>query len=133
MTTALWDAHWTAAAACGTGGKRKLSPEAMFVEGSAQREACSVCVSCPVRLECLAEALDNRLDFGVWGGMTERERRALRRRRPEVQSWREELVTPGALVAGPALVDGPTLADGPALVDGPALLDGPALVDGQVC
>jgi WhiB family transcriptional regulator, redox-sensing transcriptional regulator len=32
------------------------------------------------------------MDFGVWGGMTERERRALLRRRPEVRSWRNELV-----------------------------------------
>ena len=38
------------------------------------------------------DALDNRMDFGVWGGMTERERRALLRRRPEVRSWRNELV-----------------------------------------
>jgi WhiB family redox-sensing transcriptional regulator len=37
--------------------------------------------------ECLADALDNRTEFGVWGGMTERERRALLRRRPEVPSW----------------------------------------------
>jgi WhiB family redox-sensing transcriptional regulator len=39
----------------------------------------------------LAEALDNRIEFGVWGGMTERERRALLRRRPDVDSWRELL------------------------------------------
>ena len=50
-----------------------------------------VCVACPVRTECLAEALDNRIEFGVWGGMTERERRALLRRRPDVTSWRELL------------------------------------------
>ncbi|AEE47505.1 WhiB family transcriptional regulator [Cellulomonas fimi] len=62
------------------------------MEGAAQREARSVCTGCPVRLECLADALDNRMDFGVWGGMTERERRALLRRRPEVRSWRAELV-----------------------------------------
>jgi len=100
VTTSTQDAHWTASAACGKGAKQNVSPEAMFVEGSAQREARSVCTGCPVRLDCLAEALDNRLDFGVWGGMTERERRALRRRRPEVQSWREELVAPPALVGG---------------------------------
>jgi WhiB family redox-sensing transcriptional regulator len=41
--------------------------------------------------ECLADALDNRIEFGVWGGMTERERRALLRRRPDVTSWRELL------------------------------------------
>jgi WhiB family redox-sensing transcriptional regulator len=38
-------------------------------------------------VECLADALDNRVEFGVWGGMTERERRALLRRRPNVTSW----------------------------------------------
>lgn len=46
-----------------------------------------MCFGCPVRTECLAEALDHRIEFGVWGGMTERERRALLRRRPDVQSW----------------------------------------------
>ena len=44
-----------------------------------------------MRTECLADALDNGIEFGVWGGMTERERRALLRRRPDVKSWRELL------------------------------------------
>jgi WhiB family redox-sensing transcriptional regulator len=35
--------------------------------------------------------LDNTIEFGVWGGMTERERRALLRRRPNVTSWRRLL------------------------------------------
>ena len=39
--------------------------------------------------ERLAESLDNHTEFGVWGGMTERQRRALLNRRPEVVSWRE--------------------------------------------
>jgi WhiB family redox-sensing transcriptional regulator len=89
VTALVQDAHWTALAACGAG---KLAPDALFVEGAAQREARAVCTACPVRLACLADALDNRMDFGVWGGMTERERRALLRRRPEVRSWRAELV-----------------------------------------
>jgi WhiB family redox-sensing transcriptional regulator len=46
-----------------------------------------------VRTECLADALDNRVEFGVWGGLTERERRALLRRRPNVRSWRSLLAT----------------------------------------
>ena len=40
--------------------------------------------------QCLAEALDNQIEWGVWGGMTERERRALLRRRPTA-SWRAVL------------------------------------------
>ena len=39
----------------------------------------------------LAEALDSESSFGVWGGLTERERRALLRQHPEVTSWREVL------------------------------------------
>lgn len=93
MTIAGPDVHWTAAAACGTG---KVAPDELFVEGAAQRDARSVCGGCVVRLQCLADALDSRADFGVWGGMTERERRALRRRRPEVESWHDELVGAGA-------------------------------------
>jgi WhiB family redox-sensing transcriptional regulator len=37
--------------------------------------------------ECGAEALDNKVEFGVWGGMTERRRRALLNQHPEVVSW----------------------------------------------
>ncbi|EIF00857.1 WhiB family transcriptional regulator [Saccharomonospora glauca] len=67
---------------------RDTDPDGLFVRGAEQNRAKLVCMGCPVRTECLAEALDNRIDFGVWGGMTERERRALLRRRPEVSSWR---------------------------------------------
>jgi WhiB family redox-sensing transcriptional regulator len=50
-------------------------------------------MGCDVRTECLSDALDNKVEFGVWGGMTERERRALLRRRPHVTSWRNLLET----------------------------------------
>ena len=73
---------WTRFAAC-----RDTDPDQLFVTGAAQHEAKAVCKGCPVRAQCLADALDNRVEFGVWGGMTERERRALLRRRPEVTSW----------------------------------------------
>jgi WhiB family redox-sensing transcriptional regulator len=60
----------------------------LFVEGAAQQHTAKIiCRGCPVRTECLADALDNRHEFGVWGGMTERERRALLRRRPGISSW----------------------------------------------
>ena len=39
----------------------------------------AVCMWCPVRAECLAEALETRSDYGVWGGLTGDERLALRR------------------------------------------------------
>jgi WhiB family redox-sensing transcriptional regulator len=45
-----------------------------------------------VRTECLADALDNEVEFGVWGGMTERERRLLLRQRSDVVSWKSILV-----------------------------------------
>ena len=64
-------------------------PDALFVQGAEQNVAKRICRSCPVRYECLADALDNRIEFGVWGGMTERERRALLRRHPQVASWRK--------------------------------------------
>ena len=83
-----WTPDWTTRAACRNG-----SPDTLFVQGAAQNRAKSVCLGCPVRTECLADALDNRVEFGVWGGMTERERRALLRRRPNVVSWRRLLET----------------------------------------
>lgn len=74
---------WTTKALCQEG-----DPDALFVQGAEQNNAKKVCRGCPVRLECLADALDNRIEFGVWGGMTERERRALLRRHADVRSWR---------------------------------------------
>jgi WhiB family redox-sensing transcriptional regulator len=68
---------------------RSGDPDALFVNGPrAQREARRVCLGCPVRFECLAHALDNRIEWGVWGGMTEYERRALLRRHPDTPNWR---------------------------------------------
>lgn len=79
-------ADWRVNASC-----REQDPDGLFVRGKEQRKAKMVCIACPVRTECLAEALDGRIEFGVWGGMTERERRALLRRRPDVTSWFELL------------------------------------------
>jgi WhiB family redox-sensing transcriptional regulator len=73
---------WVSKARC-----RSTDPDDLFVRGAAQREAAVICRHCPVTTECLAEALDNRMEFGVWGGMTERERRALLKQHPEVDSW----------------------------------------------
>ena len=83
-----WMDDWASAAAC-----RGSEPDELFVRGADQHRAKQVCTVCPVRTECLAEALDNEIEWGVWGGMTERERRALLRRRPNVTSWRGLLET----------------------------------------
>lgn len=83
-----WVKEWNTKAAC-----RGTDPDDLFVQGAAQNRAKAVCGGCPVRAECLADALDSRVEFGVWGGMTERERRALLRRRPQVTSWRRLLAT----------------------------------------
>ena len=83
----MWVEDWAPSAAC-----RQANPDALFVRGAAQNKAKQLCKSCPVRTECLAEALDNQIEWGVWGGMTERERRALLRRRPGA-SWRAVLET----------------------------------------
>ncbi|WP_311489023.1 WhiB family transcriptional regulator [uncultured Corynebacterium sp.] len=66
---------------------RNVDPEELFVKGAAQRKAVAICRHCPVVLQCRADALDNKVEFGVWGGMTERQRRALLRRRPDVTDW----------------------------------------------
>lgn len=89
-------ADWRLRAACRTG-----DPDALFVEGAAQKTAKRICHGCAVRYDCLAEALDGRIESGVWGGMTERERRALLRDHPRVASWRAFLAARwGRLPAG---------------------------------
>ena len=49
--------------------------------GASVDDAKAVCMSCPVRVECLEFALQNVEKFGIWGGTSERERRRLRRER----------------------------------------------------
>jgi WhiB family transcriptional regulator, redox-sensing transcriptional regulator len=73
---------WVAKALC-----KQTDPDALFVRGAAQRKAAVICRHCPVMQECAAEALDNKVEFGVWGGMTERQRRALLKQHPEIESW----------------------------------------------
>jgi WhiB family redox-sensing transcriptional regulator len=59
----------------------ETDPEAFFPEkGGSTREAKRVCLSCEVRTECLEYALAHDERFGIWGGLSERERRRLKRR-----------------------------------------------------
>ena len=59
----------------------QTDPEAFFPEkGGSTREAKKVCVGCDVRSECLEYALAHDERFGIWGGLSERERRKLKKR-----------------------------------------------------
>lgn len=65
---------WALDAAC-----RGMDPELWFAErGDSTREAKEVCRTCPVRLECREYAMTNGEKWGVWGGLSERERRRMR-------------------------------------------------------
>ncbi|MCV6976353.1 WhiB family transcriptional regulator [Mycobacterium bourgelatii] len=68
---------------------KDVDPDLLFVRGAAQRKATAICRQCPVLQECAADALDNKVEYGVWGGLTERQRRALHKQHPDVASWSE--------------------------------------------
>ncbi|HEX3731508.1 MAG TPA: WhiB family transcriptional regulator [Mycobacteriales bacterium] len=58
----------------------QTDPEAFFPEkGGSTREAKRICVNCEVRSQCLEYALAHDERFGIWGGLSERERRRLKR------------------------------------------------------
>ncbi|MFG2440787.1 WhiB family transcriptional regulator [Streptomyces sp. NPDC048508] len=86
---------WSEDAACRSGDS-----DALFADGPGQARAKTICAGCAVRTECLVDALDNRIEWGVWGGMTERERRALLRRRPHITSWEKVLLDGKAAPSG---------------------------------
>jgi WhiB family transcriptional regulator, redox-sensing transcriptional regulator len=58
----------------------QTDPESFFPEkGGSTREAKRICISCDVKDDCLEYALANDERFGIWGGLSERERRRLKR------------------------------------------------------
>lgn len=71
MTPAPW--RWDALCA-------QVDPELFYPEPerATTSQARRVCLACPVRAECLADALERNERFGIWGGTSERERRGLR-------------------------------------------------------
>ncbi|MBR2673033.1 MAG: WhiB family transcriptional regulator [Aeriscardovia sp.] len=76
----MGNSDWRAQAAC-----RDKDPELFFPVGNTGaalkqiEEAKAVCRTCPVIDQCLKWALDTNQDSGIWGGLTEDERRALKR------------------------------------------------------
>lgn len=70
---------WMQGASCAS-----ADPEAFFpLKGGSSRAAKNVCLRCDVRAECLAYALEHDERFGIWGGVSERERARMRRRLAE--------------------------------------------------
>ena len=66
---------WASEARC-----LQADPDTFFPEkGGSTREAKRICAECEVRTECLEYALENDERFGIWGGLSERERRKLKR------------------------------------------------------
>lgn len=60
----------------------ETDPDAFFPgQGEPAKDAKQVCRACEVRAECLEYALQNRIEFGIWGGTSEMDRRAMRRER----------------------------------------------------
>ncbi len=69
------EASWQERALCA-----QTDPEAFFPEkGGSTREAKKICTGCEVKGECLEYALQHDERFGIWGGLSERERRRLKR------------------------------------------------------
>jgi WhiB family redox-sensing transcriptional regulator len=75
MDTAEDALSWQERALCA-----QTDPEAFFPEkGGSTRDAKKVCVGCDVRGECLEYALEHDERFGIWGGLSERERRKFKK------------------------------------------------------
>lgn len=66
---------WTDGALCSQVGQDLFFPES----GELSKPAKQVCLQCDVREQCLEYAMRNRENFGVWGGLSARERMKLRR------------------------------------------------------
>jgi WhiB family redox-sensing transcriptional regulator len=72
------DLSWQDRALCAQTDPDAFHPD----QGASVRDAKRTCLSCDVRGECLEYALVNDERFGIWGGLTEQERRKVRKARP---------------------------------------------------
>lgn len=71
---------WQDQAACRGADPQLFFPERSWDSKDQVAEAKQICASCPVREDCLDRALADNEQWGVWGGLTQSERRRLRRR-----------------------------------------------------
>lgn len=99
-----YEGNWRNGAAC-----KKVDPELFFPVGSVTSgpgleqadKAKAVCGGCTVQDECLTYALEHNQDAGIWGGLTEDERRALKRRaNREQRATRERRLARGVMDTG---------------------------------
>ncbi|MFJ2007043.1 WhiB family transcriptional regulator [Streptomyces chartreusis] len=91
-------AHWQTLARCGDKAHRHL-----FAAKYPTEEARAVCVGCPVRAECLHDALVSDATGGMWGGMFRKERRAL----PALPAGKAEAIAALRELLGPAVTAEP--------------------------
>jgi len=76
VTTLHHDQDWRSQGLCS-----RSDPDLWFAIGAAEhKRAKAICRDCPVQRACLAYAMEEPVDHGIWGGLTERERRRYRRR-----------------------------------------------------
>ncbi len=79
-----YDLKWQNGASCTGANANLFFPQ----RGASTREAKSICRECSVRPECLEFAISTGEKFGIWGGMSERERRRVRKERQIAASRR---------------------------------------------
>ncbi len=77
MKASPLDTQWMASGNCAEQPPSQFFPS----DGVGVDAARRICVDCPVKSECLEYALDHRIDHGVWGGTSERERRRIHKAR----------------------------------------------------
>jgi WhiB family redox-sensing transcriptional regulator len=84
------DVSWMADAAChgrtrlffSTSARGRYAPGTLSAD---QEAAIAICTTCPVRIDCLAYAFITRQEYGIWGGLTEAQRRQQIRRRRRLE------------------------------------------------
>src|SRR5581483_11514431 len=114
MTTQVGfdDEVWMLGAACRGRTELFFAPDDSETRSDRRRreaQAKKVCQECVVRVECLQEAFEADERFGIWGGLTERERRAARRTHPMSLPLArtdspQDIAGPGRLARLPAVV-----------------------------
>jgi WhiB family redox-sensing transcriptional regulator len=77
ITEVITPPEWMKKALCA-----EVDPEMFYPEKNTDGTVAKrICLRCDVKVECLQYAIDNKEDHGIWGGLNERSRRKLRRKK----------------------------------------------------